>query len=126
MKITIPKSKKIVALVSDKGVVMQAWDVTKPNPDAPKAESFPYEFVRNFIGQTLLADVAWGRDMAGVYAAQEIRGAFVGKKPGQIAELSKEQHERLLAVMRAPSAGYSAPIMGCALDFFEAIEKAEP
>lgn len=125
MKITIPPSKSLAALSGANGPV-QAWDLASDSSDAPEgAIGQPFEFVRHFVGQTLLADPSWGKDMARVYQAQEIRGAFKGKGPGDVVDLPKDHYDALLSVMKAPAAGYSAPIMGCALDYFAAVEKAE-
>ena len=122
-KITIPASKSLVVVSSASGPV-QAWDVTEPNPDAPEgAVGSPFEFVRHFVGQTLLADPSWGKSMDSVYQAQEIRGAFRSKQPGDVAELPKGHFDALHAVMKNPATGYSAVVMGCALDFFAALDK---
>jgi hypothetical protein len=131
MKITIPPSKSLVVLVAN-GSVVQAFlegdadipdDITKAIAKG-EVKPQPFDFVRHFIGQLLLSDAAWGKDMSGVYMAQEIRGAFHGSKPGDVVEIPKATHERLLSVMKNPSTGYAAPTLGLALDFFRAIETA--
>jgi hypothetical protein len=122
MRITVPPSKSIVTLSNSSGVVAAFLDSDPEAPPGPRAD---FAFVRHFLGQCLLADASWGKDMAGVYMAQEIRGAFAAKKPGDVVDLPKAAHDRLLGVMKNPAVGYAAPTMGLALDFLAAIEKAE-
>lgn len=94
------------------------------SPD--KDDAHKVTFVRDFVVRMLLADQKWGASTDELFAAMDLRGAFLGKAPGDLVEIGKDHHSRMVERMRNPSSPY-VPIVAVQLGtFFDAIlEPAE-
>lgn len=122
MFLTIPKHITIKRLIANGNLV----DVyTEDDPDAPQeAEAAEFQFVRDFIRRTILADKTFGETQEAIYAGQEIRGALAGKSPGDEVSLSSDQHSRIVRAMKQPTNGYHPQIMACLTPFLRAVDRA--
>lgn len=128
MFITVPENVRLRLLVDSQNRPIDAYAEGDPEapapPDGAKWPTTELEFVRDFVRRVLLNDKSWGATMDLVYAAEELRGLFHGKKPGDAVELTKAQHDALMGVLRAPAEGYSQVIAPMLVSFFHAIERA--
>lgn len=85
-----------------------------------------YMFARHFISHTILSDAAFGQDEETRCSAQEIRGLFKDKKPGQKVNVPERDWDRVRDVIKKPSRPYQMPQLMAQLgSFFSAWKEAE-
>ena len=106
---------------SDCATEKQTSDARCPHAPKKKTMSFAVDFVR----RTLLVDRSFGTDMDAVVVAQELRGYFAGKRPGEWVDLPKLALDKLLGAMRKPEGGYAPLVMSALTTFFSALENAK-
>ena len=70
-------------------------------------------FEKHFIRRTVFNpnETRWGSSSEWLFAGMEIRGAFLGKKPGDVVELTRDQHEKLKSVLEKPQNPYNHAVM---------------
>jgi hypothetical protein len=119
--ITVPADLSLYAMVdSGTGQVVHAF--AEDDPDAPEgAEPQVMEFARDFVVRMLLNDPAWSSELQRLYLAMDLRGAFRGKRPGDVVRVSKAAHEALCEVVKKPSKGYNGAVAIHFGEWFEAI-----
>lgn len=109
MKITIPQP--ITLLDLDGKIVFDE----KGNPSVV---SF-----RQFVTTVLLSDPKFGRTMADILSAVEIKNRLA--EAVETLELDKEDWKKLLAVTEEPSVGYNTVVATQLISFFLAIKNAK-
>lgn len=102
----IPDNLILYVGVSASGEVVEAY--APDDPDRPDGwESRELEFVRDFMRRFVLLDPSWGREMDRMYMAMDLRGTFHGRSPGDVVELSKDEHEAICEIVKKPGKGYT-------------------
>jgi len=124
MYIKIPQDISLIVLGNAQtGEVIDVWEAH--DPDAPKdAKPQEFEFYRGFLRRNILNDPSWGESMDGIFCAQELRGVFADKQPGDVVKLTKDQYDRLLKVVKNPRKGYNPAIFSVLVPYLRAIEGA--
>lgn len=80
-----------------------------------------FGFFGPFLNRTLLSDKVFGVDHSSLLTALAIRGAFEGKRAGDIVYLPVDHLEKLQQVARKPSDGFNPVIMVQVGAYFDAI-----
>ena len=68
-------------------------------------------FVDDWIIGTLTNDASFGANGAAGLAAGDIMAAFRGRKPGDLVEITHDQHERLVKVIASPNPPFRAFVL---------------
>lgn len=119
----IPEHLTLYVGINAGGEVLEAY--ASDDPDRPDGwEPRTLEFVRDFVRRFVLADQSWGKEMDRIYMAMDLRSTFHGRVPGDVVELSKDEHEAICEVVRKPGKGYSPALAIHFVPWFQAVLEA--
>ncbi len=104
MKITVPATVDVIANLITGEKVTEA-----------------YEFAKHFICLNVLLDKKWATSMGSLYLAWDLRALFAGKKPGDVVELTHDQHQALREAVECPTSPMEMALAVQIRTYYEAV-----
>ena len=80
---------------------------------------------KEFLANTLLVDPKFGKGMAEILSAVELKNKLCSAEPGSEVELDKADYDRLLAVAEEPTNAYNPVVVMQLVPFLNAIKDAK-
>lgn len=83
------------------------------------------DFVKSFLGNTVLNDPKWGKSTQWLFAAMDLNDMFKNASPGSEVVISQDVWDKLREVVAEPSSPYNVSVMRQARSFITCILSPE-